>query len=152
MTNAILIANVKELIIRLQDAVKGYQEIAQGISNPILSKWMLNYASEREEFRIELENFCHQFGAYPDVRTSILGDLHRVFIDIKLNVVDENYDVIVAEIERGSHVLIQDYNQLISSYNLNPQLSHLLVSQRNIIKKELTNLLELKEKMSLEMA
>lgn len=147
------VAKVKEalqdLIIRLQDAEKGYKEIHNGVSSEIIKRWMKKYADERHEFHKQLEYESEKIGGTPEVRTSFLGNLHRMFIDVKLNNIDDSLPAIITEIERGANVLIQDYEKVLD-LELYGNLRILLEAQKDKITQELESLVEIKEELLVE--
>jgi uncharacterized protein (TIGR02284 family) len=139
---------LQDLIIRLQDAEKGYKEIYNASSNPILKQWMKKYADERHDFHKDLEMESRNLGGDPEVKTSILGDLHRVFIDIKINNIDDSLDSVVDEIERGSSRLIEDYDNAIVACSEKEGLRSILEAQKWKINEEVKSLNVLKEELA----
>ncbi len=133
-------SSLQDLIIRLQDAEKGYLEISKATSNVEFKNWLEKYANERHEFHVELENHSKALGGNPEVKTSFLGELHRIFIDIKLNAIDEDITDIINEIERGSNVLIEDYDKVINEVRLPGDVATTLLNQRTRIKEEIEGL------------
>ncbi|NNE25701.1 MAG: PA2169 family four-helix-bundle protein [Saprospiraceae bacterium] len=137
-------STLQDLIIRLQDAEKGYLEIKNGIADATLSNWMQVYANERHRFHQELEKHMKDLGGEANVKTSILGDIHRLFIDIKLNNLTNDYDAVVNEIKRGSEVLISDYENALKNLDFPKSIHDTLTSQMNAVKQELREMLRLK--------
>src|SRR5690606_23784964 len=109
---------LQDLIIRLEDARRGFMEIYDLTNNFTLRQWMQRYSSEREEFKQALESHIVLLGGHPESHTSFLGDIHRMFIDIKLSNIDDDVTPIVNEIERGETTLIHDYKKIISEVEL----------------------------------
>ncbi len=142
--------SLQDLVNRLQDAEKGYLEIIKASSNPIVNKWLKKYAAERHEMHSRLEDFIKALGGKPEVETSFLGTLHRMFIDIKINNVPNEYQVeaIIEEIERGASILIDDYDKVIRNVAFPESINYTLINQRERIRKELKALLELKEQLT----
>ena len=87
-------------------------------------------------------------GGDPEVKTSILGDLHRVFIDIKINNIDDSLDSVVDEIERGSSRLIEDYDNAIVACSEKEGLRSILEAQKWKINEEVKSLNVLKEELA----
>jgi len=143
-------AALKDLIIRLQDAEKGFLEISRAVSNSTLKKWLKNYADERHQMHKVLEGMVEARGGEAEVKTSFLGDLHRMFIDIKINSTnaDDEYDAVVTEIERGAKVLIDDYEKVLDEVEMLPSMESILKTQKAIVENELTNLVSLKEEFN----
>jgi len=138
---------LQDLIIRLQDAEKGYKEIYNGTSNEIFKKWMNKYASERHRFHRELETESAKLGGNPEVKTSFLGELHRMFIDFKLSNIDDSFDSIVSEVERGGSKLIDDYQNVIDNVEMTSDLKLLLEAQKEKIQFEISSLKQLNEEL-----
>lgn len=150
MKNSILINALQDLIIRLQDAEKGYKEISLATGIRPLKKWLQSYAKERHNMHKMLESQVALLGGNAEVRTSFLGDLHRMFIDIKINNVSftNEFDAVVEEIERGSSVLIDDYTKIINEVEMPETIRKQLVSQRALIIGEVNQLKFLKEELN----
>lgn len=139
---------LQDLIIGLQDAEKGFLEIRKATTNVSLQKWMDQYAVERHKMHKVLEGHVAVRGEEAKVKTSLLGDLHRIFIDIKLSAVDDEYNAIVNEIERGSTRLIKDYETVLKDLDLSPNLKTTLIYQQGIIKAELEELKILQKELN----
>ena len=141
---------LKDLIIRLEDAHKGYIEVKNGISSGKLRSWMEQFAYERKKFQQELEECLHQLGGSADVETSFLGELHRSFIAFKLNNISNDYEAVFNEIERGSDVLINDYEKVLSEIKYPLYIETKLKLQKNMIKDEIKSLRKIKEELMTE--
>lgn len=137
--------SLQDLIIRLQDAEKGYKEIVKATSNMPLRNWLNKYADERHQMHRSLEAHVKDLGGDPEVKTSFLGDLHRMFIDLKINNIEDDFDPIVTEIERGATTLIDDYEKVLKEVELPANIITSLTSQKALVEFELENLLKIKE-------
>lgn len=137
---------LQDLIIRLQDAEKGYMEIHNAASNPIIKKWTKQFGEQRHEFHKQLEYESTLLGGDPEVRTSFLGDLHRFYIDLKLNNIDDSIPAIVTEIERGNAALMKDYDKVLD-LDLGANLRLVLEAQKEKIMKEVGYMVELKDQL-----
>lgn len=141
---------LQDLIIRLQDAEKGYSEIEKATSNRVLKRWLKRYAKERHNMHMVLEKEVAILGGDAEVKTSLLGDLHRMFIDIKINSTSaqNEFDAVVTEIERGANVLINDYDRVLEDVDFPSNIRSVLTSQRALIENELNTLVNLKEDLN----
>lgn len=143
---------LQDLIIRLQDAEKGYKEIERATSNIPLKQWLSQYANERHEMHKVLEGHVAARGGNAEVKTSFLGEMHRVFIDMKLSAMDDEYPAIVNEIERGASTLISDYEKVLKEIEMPASLVSTLQSQKMTIELELESLVKLKDELNAVMA
>ena len=141
---------LKDLIMRLTDAERGYREISNAVSDVKLKRWMSKYAQERSNMRESLERFLKRFGGKPNVETSFLGDMHRMFIDLKINYFTNDYDSIYKEIERGSNILIKDYQKCLDELKLPLDLHQELKTQMLSIQSEIAILEKMKSEFEEE--
>jgi len=150
MDNSKIKSSLQDLIYRLQDAEKGFKEIKLASSNAVLQKWLGRYAKERHQMHQTLEGLVVKLGGKADVDTTFLGDLHRIFIDIKINntSLENEFDAVVTEIERGAKTLIKDYEKVLSDVEMPVEYVTTLVSQKAHIEVELQSLVELKEEFN----
>ncbi len=150
MDNSKIKSALQDLIYRLQDAEKGFTEIKLAASNAPLKKWLERYAKERHQMHRTLEGLVAKLGGNAEVNTTFLGDLHRIFIDIKINNTsyENEFDAVVTEIERGSSTLISDYEKVLSDVEMPAGYVITLVSQKAQIEAELQSLLDLKEEFN----
>jgi len=140
---------LQDLIIRLQDAEKGYKELEKATSIPSFKSWLNRYANERHNMHRKLESMVSLMGGDADVHTSFLGDLHRMFIDLKINNTssDEQFDAIVTEINRGATKLIDDYEDVLSDVEMPANVIAELNSQKATVEVELNELKTLKKEL-----
>ena len=139
---------LQDLINRLYDAEKGYREIRKATSIPSLKRWMLNFAKERQAMREDLVNAYKRLGGSPEISSSFLGDMHRALIDIKVNGAWDNLESIVNEIERGSSVLISDYENTLREIKMPVYLVTLLNDQKTIIENQIKNIVQLRDELT----
>lgn len=135
---------LQELITRLQDAEKGYIKLSSTTTNSSLKKWLEKYASERHSMHQALEGHMVVRGAQPEDKSSLLGSLHRLFINVKIDTMHDDFGAIVNEIKRGSKVLISDYQKVLDEVQMSPILATTLESQKLNIEREVNELDKLK--------
>jgi len=154
MDNEKIKNSLQDLIYRLQDAEKGYREIILASSNETLNSWLDKYATERHHMHRKLESFIVELGGKPEVDTTILGELHRMFIDIKISNTSAHneFDAIVNEINRGATLLISDYEKVLTDVELPANYVTTLNLQKVHIETELEALLQLQEELTAETA
>jgi len=150
MDNSKIKSALQDLIYRLQDAEKGMTEIKLACSNVPLKKWLEKYANERHNMHRTLEGYIAELGGDAEVDTTFLGDLHRIFIDIKINNVsyENEFDAIVTEIDRGASTLISDYEKVLSDVPMPATYVSTLVKQKSQIQAELESLKALKKEFN----
>ncbi|MBT8231712.1 MAG: PA2169 family four-helix-bundle protein [Saprospiraceae bacterium] len=143
-------SSLQDLIYRLQDAEKGYREIRMTSSNDSFNSWLDLYAEERRKMAESLEAEMKKLGGNPVVTDTFLGEMHRILINLKLNLTssENEFPVIVDEIERGASTLIDDYQKILSDVEMPPQLVTILMDQKLLVKNELGTLTSLRDKLN----
>ncbi len=123
------------LLARNRDAHKGYIEAVQNINNTDLRRWMLEYADQRMNFSKELESEIRMLGGEPFKDTSILGDLHRVWMELKGNLTDNEPMSMLKECHRGETKAFEDYESFLNEFSAMPASTHkILIAQKSKIK------------------
>lgn len=141
---------LKDLVIRLQDSYSGYQDVIQHVKDQKMKEWLGQYAYERKKFQIELNKLIVEMGGQSEMKTSFLGDLHRMFMSFKFSAVNEDMEKLIDEIERGAEYLINDYNTVMNEIDYPDHILTTLKLQRDMVAKELESLLKLKAELHIE--
>ena len=136
---------LQDLITRLQDAEMGYKKIEEKTEQIGFNEWMGNLASERHRQHQLLENEISKLNGHPDVSTSLLGDLHRLFINFKIEHIDDSLDAIIEEIERGNAILLEDLDKVLNQVALPLTIRDVVMKIRSEVASERMKLSEFRE-------
>lgn len=139
--------SLQKLITRLQDAEKGYLEIAKSTDKIQISKMASIYAQERHFMHKTLESNLEDLGGEAEDGTSFVSSLHRAWIDIKVSGWGDNFIAIVNEIETGSKVLIDEYQFVLDNTDMHLTLRTLLTEQQERLILELNELIQHRENL-----
>ena len=139
---------LKGLISRLRDSEKGFQEISKATSIMPIKNMCNLYANERSNMIDVLEAHLTDLGGEPpSTSTSFVSSLHRAWIDIKVGGWGDDFSSIVDEIERGSSVLIDEYQYALNKVNLHSNLYMVLTKQQEQINLELNELVKFRREV-----
>lgn len=108
-----LLKNLNDLFTRNRDAQKGYVEAANHINQKELSKWMIDYSTQRQLFAAELDLEIRRLGGRPEDSTSVLGEIHRVWIDLKGQLSNNDPHAMLEECTRGEEKAVADYDEIL---------------------------------------
>ncbi|WP_235296134.1 ferritin-like domain-containing protein [Portibacter marinus] len=136
---------LQDLITRLKDAEDGFDTIADHTEDKTLAKWCRSFAADRHNMHLELQELSESLGGDPEVSSTVLGQMHKMFINFKLNFVDSDIPGLVEEIERGAKVLIKDYEKALKDVEMPTNIVSKLISQKTTVEVELQRLLDLKK-------
>ncbi|KAA9339803.1 PA2169 family four-helix-bundle protein [Hymenobacter busanensis] len=120
---------------------KGYQEAAEGVSNPQLKSELSKLSQQRAQFASELEQQARSIGVEaPSQEGTIEGAItdaaaavHRGWINIKSAVTGQNDSAILGECETGDKVALEAYETALKSQSIPAQLSSVIQKQHGEI-------------------
>ncbi|UYZ60283.1 ferritin-like domain-containing protein [Hymenobacter latericus] len=119
---------------------KGYQEAAEGVSNPQLKSELSRLSQQRAQFASELEQQARQMGVdVTDTNTveGVVADaaaaVHRGWINLKSAITGQNDAAILGECETGDSVALQAYETALKSQSLSGQVSSIIQKQHGEI-------------------
>ncbi|WP_338768256.1 PA2169 family four-helix-bundle protein [Bernardetia sp. ABR2-2B] len=104
---------LNELIEKNYDAEKGYKEAVTDVENNELKDFFTKSVKQRYDFGHELKAEIAKLGGTVEKGTSITGDLHRIWIDLKSFVLGKDVEAVVNECERGEKAAIEDYEKVL---------------------------------------
>lgn len=109
-----IISTLNQLIQTLKDGEEGFKQASEGVTDPEIKVLLLDYSEQRREFAHELQDQVASLGNEPQEAGSVLGALHRGWIDIKAAVSGQDEDAIIAECERGEDAAVETYTEALS--------------------------------------
>ncbi|GAA4386600.1 PA2169 family four-helix-bundle protein [Hymenobacter koreensis] len=120
---------------------KGYQEAAEGVTNPQLKSELSRLSQQRAQFASELEQQARSLGVEaPSNEGTIEGALtdaaaavHRGWINLKSAVTGQNDSAILGECETGDSVALTAYETALKSTHLPAQASSVIQKQHGEI-------------------
>jgi len=128
---------LNDVLEYLHDSYNGYQECAKTVCNKELEELFKMLSTDREKMIKELEGEIQSFDQTPIKQGSVLGFMHRLFVDLKNLLTGGDNEAIVNEVKRGEHLLITHYESALEDENLPGNLQMLLKRQLNSIRENL---------------
>lgn len=128
---------LNELLEKNYDAEAGYKKAAEDVKNQALKNYFTSRAKDRYDFGHQLKDEIKSFGQNPEKGTSLAGDLHRGWMDLKSAFSSDKEESILEEAVRGEKAAIEDYNKIIAKNDLPPSTENLIIRQRNSVESAL---------------
>ncbi|SFP91451.1 PA2169 family four-helix-bundle protein [Hymenobacter arizonensis] len=117
---------------------KGYQEAAEGVTNPQLKSELSRLSQQRAKFASELSQHASQFGISTEDNGTVEGALtdaaaavHRGWINLKSAITGQSDSAILGECETGDSVALQAYETALQASNLPAQAKTVLEQQHS---------------------
>lgn len=124
---------LNELLERNYDAEKGYKKAAEDIDNSLLKDFFQEYAGQRYNFGHEIKDEIRRIGGDPDKGSSVTGDLHRTWIDVKSILTGKDTESVVKECIRGESKALEDYEDALRRQDLPPSSREVVQTQHDKI-------------------
>lgn len=128
---------LNELLTKNYDAEAGYKLASENVKNNTLKEYFNRRAKERYDFGHQIKNEIKVYGETPDKGTSLKGDAHRLWMNVKSTLSKDNEESILEETIRGEKNAIEEYNNILEEPNIPPTTESILNNQRNNIKSAL---------------
>lgn len=117
---------------------KGYQEAAEGVSNPALKSELSRLSQQRAQFASELTQHASQYGlnvtdgnTIEGLLTDAAAAVHHGWINIKSAITGQSDDAILGECENGDSVALKAYETALQSADLPAQAKSVLEQQHS---------------------
>lgn len=140
-----VIEKLNDLLEKNYDTEEGFKSAAEEVKNVKLKAFFEEKAKQRYDFGHELKTEISNFGGKPDKGTSVTGDIHRAWMDLKSALSFDEEEEVLEEAIRGEKVALEEYNEAIKEKDLPPSTANLLLKHRNAIEKTLQQVKELEE-------
>ncbi len=105
---------LEDLMKICNDGAHGYQTAAEDVDNPEYKTLFNAYSQQRNQFSAELEREANLLGRDPDAGESILGALHRGWINIKSAFTSGGTAAILDECQRGDKTALETYEKALT--------------------------------------
>ncbi len=109
-----VISVLNDLIETSKDGQKGFQTCAEDIKNPELKALFIKHAQECAEAAAELQREVRALGGDPEDSTSVAGDLHRRWVDVKSLFTGKGEEAVLNEAERGEDHALKAYKEALA--------------------------------------
>lgn len=113
MDNNDVISVLNDLIETSKDGEKGFRTCAEDVKRADLKTLFLSRATGCAEAASELQQLVRSLGGDPETSTSVSGDLHRRWVDLKSMVTGKDDEAILNECERGEDVAKKAYTKAL---------------------------------------
>ncbi|MFJ4053323.1 PA2169 family four-helix-bundle protein [Pseudomonas sp. NPDC089743] len=102
---------LNDLIEYSKDGEKGFRTSADDVKNPELKSFFAQRAGECGNAASELQSEVRRLGGDPETSTSISGDLHRGWVNLKSMVTGKDDEAVLNEVERGEDHALKAYKE-----------------------------------------
>lgn len=130
-------SKINALLTKNYNAEKGYKKAAEIVNNNKLKQFFETEAQKRYDFGHQLKSEIKNFGDTPEKGTSLKGDAHRAWMDVKSVFTSSDASAILEEVKRGEKATISEYNEVINDISIPPSTKTILTKQKASIENAL---------------
>ncbi|MDN3492347.1 ferritin-like domain-containing protein [Winogradskyella bathintestinalis] len=128
------------LLEKNYDAEKGYHKAAENTDHTGLKSFFNRKAEQRRTFGYDLKSEIKSFGQEVDKGGSLTGSAHRAWMDVKALFSSDDAESMLEEAIRGEKASVDEYNDVINDTSLPSSTKSILMSQKNHIETDLSNI------------
>jgi uncharacterized protein (TIGR02284 family) len=144
-----VVATLNRLIEVCQDGDRGYKNAAEHIEHNEIKTVLYRLSQQRALFQAELKDEVRKLGGNPDESDgedegTILGNIHRAWINVKEKFTKNDYEAILEECKRGDRAAYEAYEAALKE-NLPEYIKEMLTHQHHLIKGAVTQLHEFQQ-------
>lgn len=137
------IDELNDLLTRNYDAEKGYANAAEEVNDEALKDFFLSYSKQRNKFGHEIKDQINKLGGEIHKGTSLAGDIHRGWMDLKGLLTGHDEDAIINECIRGENTALADYKKVMDDESLDSETREVIRSHHQKIQEAILKIKEL---------
>lgn len=115
LKNREIVSILNNLIEVCKDGEQGFKDASDDVKDPVIQQILLKFSEARGMFYIELQSMVKKLGGEVEFGGSILGILHRRWMDVRFGVVGSNTEGILNECQRGEKSALNSYKKYLAS-------------------------------------
>lgn len=108
-----VVSVLNDLIETSKDGEKGFRTCAEDLKDPTLKSSFTHRAEECGQAAAELQGMVRDRGGDPEEHSSVAGELHRRWVDMKSTITGKSDESILNECERGEDVALKSYKSAL---------------------------------------
>ncbi|MCP2070869.1 UNVERIFIED_ORG: uncharacterized protein (TIGR02284 family) [Pseudomonas lini] len=125
------ISVLNDLIETSKDGQEGFKTCAEDVKHPELKTLFVQRAADCAAAAAELQAAVRALGGDPETSTSVAGDMHRRWVDVKAMFTGKGEEAVLNEAERGEDHAKKAYEQALEKIN-----KHNLVGIRDLVERQ----------------
>ncbi|HEX8296207.1 MAG TPA: PA2169 family four-helix-bundle protein [Chthoniobacteraceae bacterium] len=112
-TNRNLASTLNSLIETCKDGQEGFRIAAEDVKNSALKSLFAEYSLQRSQFSGELQELVRSLGESSEKQSSVMGAMHRGWINIKAALSSGDEHAVLSECERGEDSAVAEYHEAL---------------------------------------
>ncbi|MGQ0593863.1 MAG: PA2169 family four-helix-bundle protein [Gammaproteobacteria bacterium] len=114
MNNQNVISTLNGIIETCKDGEEGFRACAEKVPNAELRDVLMERSEHCAKSAQELQSEVRRLGGDPETHGSVLGALHRRWLDVKTAITGKEEVAVLAECERGEDMAVVAYKDALA--------------------------------------
>jgi len=148
MNESKIISGLNNLLAKNYDSERGYKTAAEKTNNQVLAAYFRGKASNRYTYGHQIKDILKEMGGDIDKGTSISGDLHNTWINVKAFFTGNSDESILDEVETGEEACVEEYNDFLSIPDLPDSIRRIVSYQKHNIVRAMRKAEQLEDSIS----
>lgn len=140
-----LVTSLQEILQKNYDAEEGLKHVMQKTDSTVLKNWLQKKAEERKGFAAEIETELKKLGAESTASGSVLGTVHRVWINVKTALSTNRAETILEECIRGDAASVEEYKEQLEAPYMAGSVIEVLTNQKVKIEQSLNTFKQMED-------
>ncbi len=140
-----IVKQLNLLLAKTKEAEKGYAKAAEIAKAKDMKNYFQAKSNRRNVFALEISTAIRELGYTEDPNKNYLGDIHRLWIDVKTAMASNTEKTLLEECERGEQYSLEDYDKVLAFENLPDSIRNVLESQKGKVEKTMNTLKRLED-------
>ena len=125
------ISVLNDLIETSKDGQEGFKSCAEDIKQQDLKAFFVKRSADCATAAAELQSAVRSLGGEPETSTSVAGDLHRRWVDVKSIFTGKGEEAVLNEAERGEDHALKAYKEALAKIE-----KHQLLHIRDLVERQ----------------
>ncbi len=133
-----LVDSLQSLLEKNYDAEKGFKNAITNAKDENLKSYLKSQVVLRNRFATELDRELHSLNEKPKESGSVVGSLHRTWMDLKSSVAGNNDEAVLEECIRGEKASEDEYSTILNENHFPPKIESVLNNHLTEIRQTLS--------------
>ena len=147
LTDDTALALLQTLLKTAADSAEGYATAAHDVEDPALLQLFGEYRDTRLKLAEALAERIRKLRETPEEAPTLVGALHRRWIDVKAGGAENINEAVLAEVERGEALAVDAYRQALKERDIDAATRKLIEQQYEIVQAAHDRVRQLHERM-----
>lgn len=121
-------SELNALVVICRDGEKGFSSASESVADATLKSLFRDLSAQRGQFAVELENEVMRLGETPVTEGSLMGAMHRGWLNLKAAIAGNDESAVISECERGEDSAVAAYRDALGKEL--PEVSRAVVARQ----------------------